>query len=199
MTQVNKQAKEYFADKEKEAKKEQVGRDILDSLVLPYMPRSLEDCYKVSYLYFGYEGPLNEIRIDFFKKSEVKSALAYGTIDKVAAGLTDGGWEITKAPNAELIYKTSTVIQVKLEARMEVENPHSMMDAIRGILRLRPIPTTLIKLGVRFENLKPTDSCRLVPVEEWVEEEPAVPAHMETRNKLVCDEEEDSDDNADVG
>lgn len=199
MTRVNKQAKEYFAAKVVEAKREQEGRDILDSLVLPCMPKTLEDCYKVTYLSFGYEGPLDKVRIDFWKKPEAKSALAYGTIDKAVAGLTNRGWKITKDPVAELVYKTSTVIQVRLEAHMEVENLHSMMDTIRGILRLRPIPTTLVTLEVRFENLKPTDSCRLVEVEEWVEEKPSVPAHMETKNKLVCDEEEDGDNNADVG
>ena len=200
MTRVNKQAKEYFAKKGRVEERERLGRDMLTSLVLPYMPRTLEDCYEVNYLYFGYNLPPNQLRIDFSRRPEAKMDLAYGTVGKVQAGLDiRGGWTIAGAPAAMLMYSESEKVQVVLKATKEVEIPHSMMDAVKGILFRRPLPTTMVALELRFENLEPTNSCRLVEVEEWVEEKPSVPAHMETKNKLVCDEEEDGDNNADVG
>lgn len=188
----NHQVKEYFEVKARDSRREQKGRDMLDKLVLPHMPRSLEDCFDVSYLSFGKENPIDRLRIDFYRNSGSKMELAYGTIDKVLVGLDiRGGWTITSAPAASLLYSTSKVVQVILEARMEVEEDHSIWDAIQGILRRIPVPTRTVTLVMHFENLSPTDNCRLVPVEVWVEEEPAVAGHMETRNKLVCEENED--------
>lgn len=197
---MNQQAKEYFEAKERDSRREQEGRDMLDKLVLPYMPRSLEDCFDVSYLSFGTENPIDRLRIDFYRNSGSKMELAYGTIDKVLVGLDiRGGWTITSAPAASLLYSTGKAVQVILEARMEVQVDRSIWDAIRGILRHIPVPTYTVTLVMHFENLSPTDNCRLVPTEVWVEEEPAVAGHMETRNKLVCNGEGDNDDNPDVG
>ena len=184
------QVADYFDKKVVEADRERQGRAMLSKLVLPHMPHTLEECYDVSYLYFGLNNPPTHLRIDFWKRNGPTDK-AYGTITKAVEGLVKGGWAITKQPEPELLGETR--LQVKLEAELEVDNPHTMMDSIRGILAFKTFPTRMVKLEMRFENLAPTDSCRLEEREVWVEEVPVVEAHMGTKNVLVCDDPDDED------
>ena len=189
-TNIN-QVADYFNKKVVEADRERQGRDMLTKLVLPHMPRTLEECYEANFTAFGLSNPPANLRIDFWKVPGPTDR-AYGTITKAVEGLVKGGWVITKQPEPELL--GSTRLQVKLEAELEVDNPHSMMDAIRGIIGRKAFPTRKVILEMRFENLAPTDSCRLEEREEWVDAVPAVEGHMGKKNVLVCDDPDDGEE-----
>ena len=191
MTTDRHQISDYFDKKVVEADRERQGRAMLSKLVLPYMPHTLGECYDANFLAFGLHNPPTDLRIDFWKVPGPTDK-AYGTITKAVEGLVKGGWAITKQPEPELLGETR--LQVKLEAELEVDNPHTMMDSIRGILAFKPFPTRMVKLEMRFENLAPTDSCRLEEREVWVGEVPVVEGHMGTKNVLVCDDPDDKDE-----
>ena len=196
MTTNRHQVKEYFIKKVVEADRERQGMAMLSKLVLPCMPHTLGECYDANFTAFGMHNPPTDLRIDFYKVPGPTDK-AYGTITKAVEGLVKGGWNITKSAGPELL--GSTRLQVKLEAELEVDNPHTMMDSVRGIIGRKPFPTRMVKLEIRFENLSPTDSCRLEKREVWIEEIPVVEGHMGTKNVLVCDSPDDEDDGEDEG
>lgn len=172
--------KEYFDHKKALLAREREGMDMLDKLVLPLMPHTLEECFEPSYL-SCYGTPLTALRIDFFRKQDAEVDRAHGTVAKVTEALAKDGWVSSAPPDVKLYSKSG--IQVQLEVAKDIK------DDLSAFARS-------VSLTVTFENLAPTDNCRLV--EEEVEI-PAVEAHTAVKMKLVCDEEESDDDNANVG
>lgn len=170
-------AMEYLIKKRTTLVRENHGISMLEKMVLPLMPHTLEECFDANYLSIGYDNPPKDLRIDFIRKQGTEMDLAYGTITKMQEALVKDGWTVL-SPSTLMFGKEA--LQVQLAARKELES--------------RPLDLTIV-----FENLAPTDNCRLVEKEVWVEEVPAVKAHTETKMGLVCNGEESDDNSANVG
>lgn len=175
---MNQQVKDFIDSKRELRLRDMEGMDLLEELVVPLLPHTLEECFEVNYLDFGFSRPPVYLRFDFGFKKGVDMELALGTITKVKEALDRDGWE-NMTSNTRKFSEESIQIDIAGSRRMEDRT---------------------VRLLMSFENLEPTDQCKLVEEEVWVEEVPAVEAiarHQETRMKLVC--EEDNDNNPDVG
>lgn len=164
---TNQQVKKYFGEKRNGLAREAKGMELLEELVLPLMPHTVEECFEVNYLDFGYTNPPSYLRIDFNRKPDAPMDRAHGTVTKVIEALESNGWRVD-SPVIKLYGKSTIEVDIMATILYDGKDLTLMMD---------------------FENLEPTANCRLEEYEEEVAEVPAVEAHMETKMKLVCDEE----------
>ncbi len=158
--------RERKAERRKHAKKRREALRLLEQDILPVMPRSLADCYRV--YQFGplwSDGPSASITfeptVDMHSDAAAKKAL--GTIDKVAAALRRTDWVVTRPPEARAN---------EYQKDMTVE-----LGARKGNGR------EAANLVMTFNGIHATDRCRLVEKDVIVA---AVPEHMEKKLIVEC-------------
>ena len=160
--------RERAAERRKQATKRRAAVLLMEHDVLPVMPRSLADCYRV-YQFGSMWGDapgaiiVFEPTVDMHSDAAAKKAL--GTIDKVAAALKRTGWVVTRPPEARAN---------EYQKDMAVE-----LGARRGDGR------EAATLAMTFNGIHATDRCRLIEKEVIVA---AVAEHTEKRLVVECDE-----------
>lgn len=168
---------------ERYREKNRIAAYVLEELVLPHMPHSLEEMFELGYV----SSVIDALRLDLSPKQEDGSTRElFGTITKVANGLRRGGWTITKDATPSPMYATGTeFLRVELQALQKVAIPGPR----RWPFSTTPEPQDVL-ISLNFERMPESDMCRLVEQEVVVE---AVEAHTVTRTVLVCDGEEAED------
>lgn len=160
---MEEQRKQDTKDRRALAKKSQTARAMIEEHVLPYMPRTLEACFRLERVSSAYGPGMTFAAIDV--GDDKKTRKASGTIEKVAKGLKKGGWTITQEPSAEArTYAKDMTIQLSA-SRIEEEK--------------------YLSFYMNFNGFKGTQNCRLVEKEVIVA---YVPEHTETRLVVECEE-----------
>ena len=160
--------RERAAERCKQAKKRRAAVLLMEQDVLPVMPHSLVDCYRISQFGPSWGDVLSasivfEPTVDMHSDAAAKKAL--GTIDKVAAALKRAGWAVVRPPEAHAN---------EYQKNMRVE-----LGARKGDGREA---ATLI---MTFNGIQATDRCRLVEKDVIVA---ATPEHTEKRLVVECDD-----------
>ena len=161
------------------------GEEIIRNLILPHMPKTLDEYLKLTYVSFGYSGPRpTQIRMDFCPiKEDYPADLVLGTLTKVADGLSKGGWTIADGgPKPEAVGKELWIV-ISGMRKLDAPKPSLYSRIVRKEKQEKP---RHIELLINFEKLQSTEHCRIMDKEVSVE---AVPKHKVTRSVLVCDEE----------
>lgn len=146
---------------EKEGKRYAFARSLLEELI-PFLPQTLAEFFTVESVWDGYGWPpgnsIYQLRLVTRPDLPADDApLAFGTIVKVAGAMMRAGW--TVAPQPEI-----TANQQQHALDVEVKGTRGSTSLIIGFL-----------------HLPESERCKLV---ETVVD---VPAHQETKLKVVCE------------
>ena len=149
---------EYY---QKDLKRYAFARGLLDELI-PFLPHTLEQFFKVEGVWDGYGWPpeCSDYRLRLVTRPDLPPddmPLAFGTIVKVAAAMMRAGWTVGPQPDI-------TANQEKRALDVDIKGT-------RG--------TTTLILG--FLHLPESERCKLV---ETVVD---VPARQEIKLKVVCE------------